>query len=153
MELIRVQNKKKKTVINSTYDNFVCRSRKAVQIKRLKNISIESMPAFGPDGSGQVGYMSTTLWPDDKKVALMTTVLSPDVFPTPPLIAVTAPKGYNITAYWRTQNDNGVMRFVHYVQIRRNDDKNISSARREERIRKNPGRDYGRSRRSLEALV
>lgn len=126
MELIRVQNKKKKTVINSTYENFVCKSRKVVQIKRLKNVSIESMPAFGPDGSAQVGYMSTTLWPDDKKAALMTTVLSPDVFPTPPLIAVTAPKDYNFTVYWRTQNDNGIMRFVHYVQVRRNDDKNIT---------------------------
>ena len=96
MQLIQIANKRKKTVINSSYENFVCKPRKKVQIKRLKNISLEVMPAFSDSGTGRVGYMGVTPWSlDDKKSVLATTVFHPDVFPTPPLVAVTIPRGYH----------------------------------------------------------
>lgn len=127
MQLIQIANKRKKTVINSSYENFVCKPRKKVQIKRLKNVSLEAMPPFGDSGTGRVGYMGVIPWSlDDKKSVLATTVFHPEVFPTPPLVAVTIPHGYHFKAYMQVRNESGVMRFIHYLRIWRNDDKDIT---------------------------
>lgn len=82
MQLIQIANKRKKTVINSSYENFVCKPRKKVQIKRLKNVSLEAMPAFSDSGTGRVGYMGVTPWSlDDKKASWQRLCFIPTYFP------------------------------------------------------------------------